>query len=324
MSRNRKTDKHLPRCVYHKHGAYWLVKKGKWERLGDSLHDALAEYAQRFKTHTKGSMPELIETVLNLICPKLALNTQKQYRQVGEKLKIFLAEFNPNEVLPKHVAAIQVHMEKTPNLSNRAISVLKIVFMHGLKMQKCDINPCVGIGRYKENKRTRRITDEEYADIQAVAPERLQIIMDLLYLTGQRISDVLKIKRLDIDEGGLFIEQKKTKVRLSVQLSPDLRKTIEQALALNANESVATLLRNRKGKAPDYSTTKIQWNTACKKAGVKDAHMHDLRAKALTDAEIQGAEIKELKELAGHSSESMTYRYLRLLKITKVNGPKFN
>ncbi len=31
--RPRKKDRHLPPCMYIKHGAYYLVRKGKWERL---------------------------------------------------------------------------------------------------------------------------------------------------------------------------------------------------------------------------------------------------------------------------------------------------
>ena len=35
--RQRKVDRHLPPCVSQKHGAYWLVRAGKWHRLGTNL-----------------------------------------------------------------------------------------------------------------------------------------------------------------------------------------------------------------------------------------------------------------------------------------------
>ena len=44
--RPRKTDRHLPPCVYLRHGAYYLVRRGKWTRLAADLPDALKEYAR--------------------------------------------------------------------------------------------------------------------------------------------------------------------------------------------------------------------------------------------------------------------------------------
>jgi integrase len=79
------------------------------------------------------------------------------------------------------------------------------------------------------------------------------------------------------------------------------------------------LLHNRKGKAPDYSSTKIQWSRACEKAGVSDAHIHDLRAKSLTDAKQQGL---NPQTLAGHTTEAMTNRYIRLRETPQAAGLK--
>ena len=319
MSRRRITDKHLPPCVYHKHGAFWLVKRGKWERLAVTLPEALAEYARRTQTRSSGSMPELIDRVLAHHSQKLATNTQSQYRIAGEKLKKFLEEFRPEQVKPKHVAGIKLYLAETPNMANRVLSVLRIVFQYAVEWQLCESNPCIGIKRYDEAKRERYVTDAEYAAIYAAAPPRLQVIMDLLYLTGQRIGDVLRIRYADISQDGIAFAQQKTGARLLVRWSPDLRATIERARGLHGNLRALTLLHNRRGKTPDYSSTKIQWNRSCAKAGVKDAHIHDLRAKSLTDAKRQGL---NAQTLAGHTSEAMTDRYIRLREIPQAEGPK--
>lgn len=318
MSRHRKTDKHLPPCVYHKHGAFWLVKRGKWERLGDALPEALAEYARRTQSYPKGSMPELIDRVLAHVSAKLKPSTRSQYRVAGAKLKKYLAESSPEQVKQKHVAAIKVHMAETPNMANRILSVLRIVFQYAVEWQLCDSNPCVDIKRHEEAKRNRYITDAEYGAIYAAAPPRLQIIMDLLYLTGQRIGDVLRIRYADIGQDGIAFTQEKTNARLVVGWSPDLRAVIERAHTLHGNLRALTLLHNRRGKVPDYSTTKVQWDKACKKAGVADAHIHDLRAKSLTDAKQQGF---NAQTLAGHTNEAMTARYIRLREIPQADRP---
>lgn len=322
MGRPRKSDKHLPPCVYEKHGAYYYVKAGKWTRLAADLSAALAEYARRFD-NPRGGMPELVEKVLTHISPKLSKNTVDQYKIAAARIKETFAEFAPDQIRPKHVAALKMDMANTPNMANRVLSFLKTVFAYAVEWQLVDSNPCVGIRRHSEGKRQRYITDEEYAAIYAKANPRMQVIMDLLYLTGQRVGDVVAIKRADINEDGIAFDQQKTGAKLLVRWTPELREAIARANSLNGNVLAPTLFRTRShGKgAPSYGATRDQWNEAVTAAKVKDAHIHDLRAKSLTDAKRQG---KDAQMLAGHSSPAMTDRYIRLREVPVVDGPTFS
>lgn len=45
MSRPRIHNKHLPRGMYYRHGAYYLVRGQKWVRVGTTLQAALTAYA---------------------------------------------------------------------------------------------------------------------------------------------------------------------------------------------------------------------------------------------------------------------------------------
>jgi len=319
MGRPRKSDKHLPPCVYEKHGAYYYVKGGKWTRLAADLPIALAEYARRFD-NPKGGMPELVERVLSHIEPKLSKNTISQYRIAAARIKEAMGEFAPNQVMPRHVAALKADMANTPNMANRVLSFLRVVFSHAVEWQEVDSNPCIGILRHKEGRRGRYITDEEYSAIHQNAPARLQVIMDLLYLTGQRVGDVLKLKQADLTEHGVRFEQEKTGARLMVRWTPELRAAVDRANALNGNVVGMNLFRTRArgGKPPSYGVTRDAWQDAVKAAGVPDAHIHDLRAKSLTDAKRQG---KDSTALAGHTSAAMTDRYIRDRETPIVEGP---
>jgi len=146
--------------------------------------------------------------------------------------------------------------------------------------------------------------------------------MDLLYLTGQRVGDVLKLKRADLLEKGIAFKQEKTGAQLVVRWKPELRAAVEAAKALSGNVVSPYLFRTRArgGQPPSYGVTKDQWNEAVKSAGVSDAHIHDIRAKALTDAKRQG---KDPTALAGHTTATMTDRYIRLREVPEVEGPAF-
>jgi integrase len=316
--RRRQHNRHLPPCVYLRAGTYYLVKRGKWHNLGRSLPVALAEYGRRLAPANSGALNKLFDDALD--SHRAAVNTMRQYRGAAEKLKAMLAEFSdPAEVKPRHIAEIRRHLADTPNMANRCLTVLRVVFDYALEEQLIDSNPAVGIRRLEEKKRERLIAAEEFAQIRAKATPRLQLIMDLLYLTGQRVQDVLRISRNDLQDDGIAFRQQKTGSRLIVRWTPELRAAVALAKTLSPVPAV-TLFRNRRGKAPDYTTIHREWMEACIAAGVADADLRDLRAMSGTATKRQG---QNPTALLGHTSPTMTARYLRDREVPVVDGPSF-
>ncbi|MBJ2217451.1 tyrosine-type recombinase/integrase [Pseudomonas sp. MF7453] len=315
--RPRKKDRHLPACMYQKHGAYYLVRKGKWVRLGTEFQASLAEYAMLLDKRSMGGMPKLIDDALDHMRtrtkPALKPNTLKQYEAAAERLKENFADFEPREVLQRHVVALKLHMADTPNMSNRVISVLRAVFNYALEQQIVDSNPCNGVRRHQEHRRDRYVTHGEFQAICDNSSDNMRVIYEMCYLTGQRIGDVLAIRLADISPEGIVFKQEKTSARLLVQMTPDLEELIARVKALPRKIRGLTLFCSpRGGKPVHYGSVKDAFATSCKKAGVTDASLHDLRAKSLSDTDDQG---NDAQKLGGHTDAKMTQRYLRLRKI---------
>ena len=116
----RKTDRHLPPCIYPKHGAFWLVKKNKWERLGTDLSAALTEYGRRVAGQPGNSMSDLIDNAIAAM--KVSPSTLKQYKATGNRLKTIFIEFAPDQVRGKHVAAMKESSANTRFTRTAAIS----------------------------------------------------------------------------------------------------------------------------------------------------------------------------------------------------------
>lgn len=321
MSRPRKKDKHLPPCVYFKHGAFHYVKRGIWTWLAETLPDALAKYSELFET-PKGSMDGIVNHAFEALKPNLSPATIKQYELAAKKIKKMLQQFQPHQVKPVHVAAIKKALKDTPNMCNRILSFGRQVFDYALEEQLpgMEINPFVGIKRHKEHKRDRLISQVEYELIYDEAGERLQVIMDLLIRTGQRITAVLRIRRSDLTEDGIRFPKHKTDGKGVVKWTPELHAVVDRALAMHGKVPRVTLLFGKKSKAPNYRSVKYQWDEACEAAGVEDAHIHDLRAVAGTKAEEQGL---DPQALLMHASRQNTERYLRSKKEPMVDGPSF-
>lgn len=317
--RPRKTNRHLPSCVYLKHGAYWLVKNKRWTRLGTDLPAVLAAYGRRLSPESASPIGKLIDKVLDHVSRGLADSSARQYRECAGRLKTILVEFKPEQVLPRHIAAIKLSYGKTPHMGNRMLSVARLIFGQFVEWQLIDTNPCIGVRPYKEPGRDRYITDDEFSRIREQAGPRLQVIMDLQYHTGQRIRDVLRIPAADVTDDGIAFRQQKTGAKIIVRWTPGLRATVARARELYGNvRPLKTLLCNRRGKAPDYSSVSLQWRKAATAAGIDDARLNDIRAKAVTDVDAAGG---DATALAGHTAPAMTRRYIRHRKPKLVSGP---
>jgi integrase len=292
------------------------VKKGKWVRLGDELSAALHEYA-RLHEQKRGGMPEMIESLLPRILVGKAPATVRKYTQTAHYLQKVFAQFAPEQVTAADVVALRRHLIDHATVCNRTISVLRMLFHEALEERLVEANPCAGVPTVKQPKRDRRVEAEEFERIKAQAAPRLAAIMDLCYLTGQRISDVLKIARGDLREEGLYVVQQKTKARVLIRWNADLRLAVDRALALHGDVPGLFLFGKR---PPGYSGVWKAYKKAREAAGIPDVVIHDLRAMSGTEAEAQGV---DPQKLLGHTDRKMTERYLRDRKITEADGPSF-
>lgn len=315
--RPRGKDRHLPPCVYHRHGAYFYVKRGVWKSLGNTLTSALAEYA-RIIAPPIGGCDALLDRTLERCEESVKPRTYIQYELACRRLKKVLAEFSPEMVEPHHIAAILDHFRHSPNAANRLLTFARHAFSNGLTWGMCKINPTYGVKRHAEGKRDRLISAEEYRLIWQAAPAQLRAIMDVTYLTGQRIGDVLVLRLVGITKGGISFQQEKTGKRLTVEMTADIEEAIGRAKSLHNNVRGMTLFHGRGGKPLSYKGVYDAFQRACKRAGVEDAGLHDLRAKAATDAKRQG---KNPTDLLGHSTQATTTRYLRGKEFQVVSGP---
>lgn len=317
MNRPRKKDRHLPACVYQKHGAFYYVKAGKWTKIGDTLPAALTEYARLVEPKVEGGMDPLLNRWLGQI--EVKPNTYAQYRLAVDRLKVEMSEFTPAQVRPSTVAQLLDHHRATPNMANRMRSVLKLAFDKAVLWGMCDSNPVVTVKPFAERKRDRYVTDAEFAAIREKANEQCRAVMDLCFLTAQRIGDILNIKHADISEEGIAFTQEKTGKRLIIAMTPDLAAVVARAKTMR-NVRGFYLVAQRNGKPYSYKGMRDNFARAVKAAKIEDVTLHDLRAKSITDGEKQGL---DPQKLAGHNDARTTKIYLRDRQIEVVKGPAF-
>jgi integrase len=123
-----------------------------------------------------------------------------------------------------------------------------------------------------------------------------------------RRGEILGLKWNQIKNDFIYLDKTKTKNRREIPINDDL------AQALKA-------IRQEKGLRSKYVFTykglTIQrvdraFKAALKRAGIEDFKFHDLRHTFASHLAMKGASSKDLQELLGHKTMSMTTRYAHL------------
>lgn len=320
MGRRRETNLDLPPRMQMKHGAYYYVTSTtprKWIRLHTDLPKSRVLWAEmeNYGVDTSPLITELIDRWLaSKAFDELALGTRKMYEGVSKQLRAFFSGARTNDVTPAVIASwLDNHHSKA--MANQGKAVLTNVFNVAVRQGICDRNPCKEIKDLATPKRDRYITDAEYIAIRNNADPVLMVAMDLSYLTSLRVSDVVKISLSDITPEGLTVTQKKTKKKQLFTITPALRAVIDSAKSLPRPIRGMALLCSRTGQPYLADSFRNMWGRACKSAKVGNAHFHDIRAKAATDAKKLGM---DYQKLLGHTNAAMSERYIRLREVDQV------
>ena len=318
MGRRRHKDRHLPQRVYHRHGAYFLVRAdGRWVRLGSNLGEAMAAWAQLEHATPQGdTVGAAIDRYQLEILPSLAAKTQDSYRASLGRLRAVYGEVTLGDVRPVHVA--QYLDRRAAKVSaNRDIAVLSSVYAYAMRWGWCDANPCRGVRRHSERPRERYVSDAELAQLRTAADDQWQCIIDLAYLTALRRGDLMSLRLADISADGLTVTHRKTGARRLYQTSPGLAEVLARARKLRRRVGTLLLFATRDGQPYTESGWETAWRRLRERAGLPDVHFHDLRAKSLTDAQRLGG-LDYAQALGGHERRDTTEGYVRARETVPV------
>jgi integrase len=318
----RQTNKHLPRRVYWKHGAFYLVTaENKWIRLGKSEAEMYASLSrlQNQDTSLEPSMSALFARYLAEVVPTKAPRTQNDNQKELNNLEKSFGKLDPKKIKPIHVYQYLDARGKTARTrANREIALLSHVFSYAIRWGICEHNPCREVRKLSEKPRDRYVEDWEYAAVYAIAPTIIKAAMEVAVITGMRQGDILALKRTDCTSEGLSVVQSKTRKKQIFQWTPGLRSALDQAIAIDRSISSIWIFATTTGRRYSSSGFQTAWHRLMDKA-IADGLLtnrftfHDLRAKA-------GSEHEDATRLLGHQNPATTRRvYIRKPDKVKPN-----
>jgi integrase/recombinase XerD len=229
---------------------------------------------------------------------------------------------SPDRLGPEHIREYQAHLFTDRKLGAIAVaqqvSALRFFFLHTLKRPwMAEHMP----GPRRPSRLPEVLSQEEVERLIQNAASRLhRIWLLILYGTGIRREELVRLKVGDIDSSRMLIHvrqgkrRKDREVMLSPKLLAELREYWRQARPRPKTYLFPNKGRHQNGDVPMQAKSVFDAvRQAAKRAGIdKHVHPHTLRHSFATHLLESGAELPTIQLLLGHADLRTTSRYLRL------------
>jgi integrase len=349
----------LPRSVFKKHGSYHLVRadgsKRRWIKLCrikdglPAMYAALARELEAGKVRDD-QMPKLIADWEADVMVRHAEKTRKDERSRNLRIAARFADFVAADVTPPDVMLFLKDFRTKPRTHNAYRSQIAELMRFAIEKgyRAPGSNPVSDVVKtIPIRARDRYITDSELRRIKVAALRAqdrhgneldtrsgpmLCALIDMAYLTGQAIGDLLDIRwQFDADEphaphlkdSGIWFARKKlrksTREEVLIEWTPRLRDVVRRLKELKLARPGASdwVFITQDGSPYTYWGASTAWRRALKRAGVKGCTFHDLRAKAITDKEEREG-MQAARTMGSHSTEQQTSEYVRQKKTRRT------
>ncbi len=246
--------------------------------------------------------------------------TLKSYLHCVSKFLNFASDKELNESVVKEYSQMQLK-RKEPSSVAHDIFAISFFFKNVL-------NRSIYIPRPKRNRKLPEILtkDEISRMISSTLNIKHKLILKILYGCGLRVSEIVSLKKEDINfqEGLIHIRLAKGKKDRFVNLPKSLKEDVESYCRLNNSDILFP--SNRGGKLTTATIQAIVEKSA-EKAGIqKNVYPHLLRHSFATHLLEQGTDLRLIQKLLGHSDIKTTQLYLQVSQqsIKNIKSPLDN
>ena len=242
-----------------------------------------------------------------------------------------ILKLNVNDLL-KFVSSLK---DLSPASVSHMISTLKTFYSYYIKIDKIKVNPTDALKSPKLGLHLPEyLTEDEIdklLDIEVTDPfsARNKAILELMYATGLRISEVisLEFKNIDMEECIVRVMGKGSKERIvpiNYYALNALNTYIEEYRPLMIKKEVNNyIFLNNHGKQMTRQGVFKMIKQECLKKGInKDISPHTIRHTFATHLLLNGADLRIIQELLGHSDISTTQIYTHLTNEELYNDYK--
>ncbi len=344
--------------IYRRGSVYWIRFAGTDGRMrfesshSDSFKVAELLLNDRRKAVDDGQDPTPAKitnsTFAELSVPYIAwAERQKSARKKKDAINILLKKFGTlplkrfttriieeyqTELLKEGNQSIKDDKKriggKRPATVNRYMATLKHMIRKAVEWEMVDEETLRRVRRAKQlpedNRRLRYLTGDEARTLVAKCADHIRPVVVCALNTGMRLEEILSLewdKHIDLKHGYILLDKTKNGERRQIPVSPTLKETLDGIV--RRVDIPHVFLYSCKDSEGETKTGRLRYirtgfNSACRRAGIKDFHFHDLRHTFASHLVMGGVDLATVKELLGHRNFSMTLRYSHLAPAHKT------
>jgi integrase len=307
------------RITIGRHGA---VTAEQARRIAIRLCGAIADGGDPAAARAVERMaPTVADLVARFLSEHVATKTKPQtaaeYRRVIEtSILPALGRRRIREVTRVDMTRLHHERRATPYVANRILAVLSKMFNLAEKWgERPDgSNPCRHVEKFRERKRERMLSPEEFArlgDALATSDQSLYAVtaVKLLVFTGARLSEVLGLRWewIDFGRGEARLPDSKTGAKV-LHLPPPALAVLADLPRVAGNPHVVV------GGVPGAALVNLEkpWRAVRSAARLPDVRLHDLRHAFASVAVTSGLGLPIVGKILGHTQAATTHRYAHL------------
>ena len=258
-------------------------------------------------------------------------NTELSYERDLKKMSLYLTELGVNRVdavTPEVLNSYIIEQEQSglkPATVSRSIASMKAFFHYEELEQKISEDPALNLKAPKVEKKAPSILTTEETDRLLSQPKenspkglRDKAMLELLYATGIRVSELISLKLTDVDlSTGYIICVDAHKERV-IPITPVAKDTLVRYIRegrpqLVKDENSVWLFTNCSGEAMSRQGFWKLIKSYGKRAGIEsEITPHILRHSFAAHLVCSGADLKIVQEILGHSDISTTQVYAHM------------
>jgi integrase len=238
-----------------------------------------------------------------------AETTKRNYRRVLSQLRDGYGTGLLRDLEPRHIRVIRNELAaKSTTAADLAMSLISALWNFAteqLGQYKLGADPAHSIKRVHEGKHEHEPWPPELIErfLQEARPT-LRWAVKLALYTGQRRSDLVKMKWSDFDGEFIQVRQQKTGAAVSVPCHAELRAELE-AMPRIAD----TILVGERGEPLMADSLGVMVRKALRRMGVEGYSIHGLRKNAAVELVNAGCRDAEVMAITGHKTAAMVAHY---------------
>jgi integrase len=237
-----------------------------------------------------------------------APGTQQIYRKTLDRLKKICGRASIADLQERHIRQIRQRFSATSK-ADLAVMLLRMLWIFAKEVLAMDLgqNPAAEIRKLHHQGWSHEPWPDsviEKFEAEAQPKPNAQLALMLLLYTGQRASDVVRMRWSDYDGEGIAVRQLKTGTPLWIPCHLRLKAVLERT-----DRKSEFILTTRYGKGYSAHGLCQMIRVATAQIGAEECSAHGLRCNAAIALIEAGCEVPQVLAITGHKTFKEAQRY---------------